>query len=733
MPISIRFTLVIGITCAVAMGAIQAEPLDTSGVSTLKTLTAVGWPDAPREFILDGRLTEPAWARAPVGDDVVERVPNPRDVPPVGTRVRVLKGPDALYVAVESDFAPQQQPRAFELRRDSGRVWSDDAITLKFDITLDRRTTLIFATNRAGTQVDAIALNNGRQFRKEFDAVWYTASHFVDGTWTVEYKLPYTALGLTARAGARIVGFNVTRDHNRRNATYDWSHLPPEFGAMAASHFGQLGGLEEAGRDGYPFRILPFVLAKHPGDDAWSGSEVDVRAGSDFKLRMSTDLWAELTVLTDFAEVDLDDEIVNLSRFPLFLPEKRPFFLSGLNIFEFGARGQSQIFFSRRIGIDQNANQIPIWAGAKMYGEVGRIGVGVLNVMTDSNADQPLLNDTVARLRYTTPSGSTLGAIVASRNSLTDDPSTRHQHSAGVDGAVRFLDRRLELGGFAAVSIDQDETSELGNSQQLYLEYRGGTFQPKFRALRVSETFSPSIGFVRRSDVIRPTLDLPVILRFKESPVANIVWRAGGGYTIDGTHEDYLGFESEVSGRLNFRMGWALGLTAAYLSDVIDEAFSLQTGQTIAPGTYEGPEYSLFLRSPYIKNPSARISYALNQGFYGGDAHTLDTSISSYLTSHLRIAFGIDATWFKLPDDDTWTDTIALNESLTVAFNTRLFWETNIQVNTVSDLGRVLSRIRWRYLPGSDLFFVYQEDRNIENWSHLDRRIAMKATYWWDN
>ena len=102
---------------------------------------------------------------------------------------------------------------------------------------------------------------------------------------------------------------------------------------MAASHFGQLTGMGNAGRAGYPIRVLPYVLSTHPGEDAWSGPDVDVRAGADLKLRMSTDLWAEVTLLTDFAEVDLDDEIVNLSRFPLFLPEKRPFFLSGLNIF----------------------------------------------------------------------------------------------------------------------------------------------------------------------------------------------------------------------------------------------------------------------------------------------------------------------------------------------------------------------------------------------------------------
>ena len=245
-----------------------------------------------------------------------------------------------------------------------------------------------------------------------------------------------------------------------------------------------------------------------------------------------------------------------------------------------------------------------------MYGEVGRVGVGVLNVMTDSNADQPILNDTVARVRYTTPDGSALGAILSTRNSLTDDPKTQHQHSAGLDGAIRFLDRRLELGGFTAFTVDQEKKNEIGDSQQVYLEYRGRHVQPKVRALRVSETFSPNIGFVRRRDVIQPSLELPLILRFKESPIANIVWTASGGYTVDGTHDEYLGFESTLSGRLQFSNGLGDRYRATYLSDVVQDGFDFYRPASELNRAREGPQYNIFFRTPSIKNPSAQsLSY----------------------------------------------------------------------------------------------------------------------------
>ena len=176
--------------------------------------------------------------------------------------MRIVYDDAFLYVAVESEFAAGDQPVIRELRQDSGRIWADDAITLKFDVAHDRRTSINLGVNFAGAQVDGIGLNNGRQFRREFDAVWNAQSAMDGSTWVVEYQIPYAALGLTASDSLdRILGFNVSRDHNARNATYDWTLIAPELGPSAASEYGALVGIQDVGLDGHGPNI---TLYPHP-------------------------------------------------------------------------------------------------------------------------------------------------------------------------------------------------------------------------------------------------------------------------------------------------------------------------------------------------------------------------------------------------------------------------------------------------------------------------------------
>ena len=239
------------------------------------------------QIFIDGKLQETAWNTAAVGSDFDERVPNPGDRPPVKTRVRIVYDDAFLYVAVESEFESGDQPVIRELRRDSGRIWADDAITLKFDVAHDKRTSINLGVNFAGAQVDGIGLNNGRQFRREFDAVWDAQSAMDGSTWVVEYKIPYAALGLTSDPD-RILGFNVSRDHNARNATYDWTLIAPELGPSAASEYGALVGIQDVGLDGHPVRISPYHQTT--GLDAWSGDAVDIRGGLDIRTELTRPL-----------------------------------------------------------------------------------------------------------------------------------------------------------------------------------------------------------------------------------------------------------------------------------------------------------------------------------------------------------------------------------------------------------------------------------------------------------
>ncbi|MEE2758333.1 MAG: carbohydrate binding family 9 domain-containing protein [Myxococcota bacterium] len=682
---------------------------------------------------LDGKLLESEWSGAQVSSNFVERVPNPGDQPPVTTDVRVLFDDHRIYVAVDCAMTPGEQPRILELRRDSGRIWADDAITLKFDVTHDKRTSINFGVNAADAQVDGIALNNGRQFRKEFDAVWQSASYIGENRWTVEYAIPYVALGLTASDEMdRIIGFNVSRDHNSRNATYDWTLIAPEYGPSAASEYGDIVGLKNVGIKGQPVRIAPYLLMRAPGQDNWSGHDGDIRVGLDAKTRLHNDLWMELTALTDFAEVDLDDPLVNLSRFPLFLPEKRPFFLSGLSIFEFGARGRAQPFFSRRIGLDSNTETIPIWAGAKLYGRVDQLGVGLLNVTTAANAEQSTQNHSVARLRHVFDGGNTAGVIATSSNELGGDGGSSGRHSVGIDGSLSLIENRLEVSTFIDLSIHPDDEQSIGNASQLGIDYRGRIWQPSLFVTRVDENYEPALGFVRRRDIVDIEAVSQWTARYTTGLLSRIQIEAYNNTVTDEGLADYLGRSSGLVTGFRTRTGWSLVSGLSHEEDIVDDEFDLPTGEIVDAGSYSGLSAFMRLRTPWIRNPNVSVSYDWTNGFYGGYKHGIRLGSGLNLGPHFRFTTSIYATLFKLPQFDQ-SETMTVNCGLTTAFSSTLFWENNLQGVSVDESGRILSRIRWRYLPGSDLFLVYQEDiKHTDSFESQDRRFVFKLTYWWD-
>ncbi len=346
-------------------GRLQAQPSDTTSTPERRQLRASSTAGA--NIQIDGVLDEMVWESTEVSGGFTERTPEPGAPAPVTTEVRVLYDSDALYVGVQMSLAPGEVPRGSERVRDSFGIFSDDAVTLKFDVRTDRRTTLGFGVNALGTQIDYIALDNGQEFRREHDAIWQAETSITHTHWIAEFRIPAPALGLPEREGARVIGFNVTRDHNARLATYDWSELPPEYGAMSAQHYGELLGVQGIG-DGAPLALMPFLLFGAPHDGTLP---VELKAGGELRLRLGPDIWSEVTVFTDFAAVDLDEPTANLSRFPLFLPEQRPFFLSGVSIFKFGIPSQAQLFFSRRIGLDEDGETVPIFGGAKVFGRTG--------------------------------------------------------------------------------------------------------------------------------------------------------------------------------------------------------------------------------------------------------------------------------------------------------------------------------------------------------------------------
>lgn len=683
------------------------------------------------ELVIDGRLDEPGWATAAYTRDFVERVPVPRAKPAAPTEVYVLYDEEALYVGVRCHLIPEeeQEPRALELTFDSFRLYQDDAVTVKIDPRRDSRTTLGFGINPAGALIDYIALDNGRIFRREFDMLWEAEAHITSTTWTAEFRIPVAALGLPDDGGARSIGFNITRDHNERLATYDWSHLPPEFGPTAALYYGTLDGLENMGR-GMPLTVLPYLLGSYRDVDGLSPFEL--KAGGEVRLNLTGNVFVEASVLTDFAQVDLDDPVVNLNRFPLFFPERRPFFLSGLEVFDIGEPGVAQLFFSRRIGLDAEARIIPVLGGLKTYGRRGAVEFGLLETVTAASGDEEAASSAVARLRYNFSDTSHLGTIFTHRGLVSGpdrsgffgEPSL----GFGVDGATRWLER-VELSGFWAATIDDEEEDQrLGHALQGALQFRGYELQPVMSVLVVTEDFDPAIGFVRRPGSARTRAELPWIRRTEAFGLASVRTAALAELTTSDDFKDVLEQRFQLDGIVRWKSGAQVELRAEMISDLVQGEFELFPGVSIQPGLYRGYNLRGALRSPEGRNPSLALIYNGGDYFFGGHIHALRLEGAWSLGPHLRWFGATDLAFVNLPGEDA-IETFTLATGVVAALDNRLSLETNVQVNNVADRGVALVRLRWRYLPGSDVFCVYREDLDLEGRGEGSRSVTLKLTY----
>ncbi len=704
-----------------------------------RTLDAHPRGEAP--IAIDGRLDEAPWQAAPASAGFVERTPIPGAAPPVVTTLRVLYDDDALYVGLEMGLLPGERPRALELRRDDYGIFDDDAVSVKIDVRHDHRNTVGFVTNPEGAQLDYVAIDNGRSFRREFDAIWEVATTVEATRWTAEFRLPAAALGLPRGEGARVLGLQISRDHNARLATDDWAPMPPEMGAFSALHYGELRGVRGLG-GGRPLVLIPFALGRYLRDA--DGDGFTPALGGEVRLRVADDVWAEATVLTDFAEVDLDDQRINLDRFPLFFPERRPFFLSGIDVFEFGEPGVAQLFFTRRIGLDANGGAIPILAGVKSYGRVGRTAFGVLDVLTDATPTEPAANHGVVRIRQNLGDSSYVGAMFGARTFVPlggrDAPATdgvEPHYSAGADALVRLADERLELSGFASYtareappSMDAEVPSaaSTGSAGRLAVKYRGKLLQPELSTLFVSRDFRPELGFVRRRDIVQTRLGVPFIHRVLTRWLRS--WSGGLAGTLIASED--------LSRRVGSKGSWDLGLTtlggwdvavgADYEEDVVDAPFTLLPGLDVAAGTYRGATLRAFVSAPTGRNPTASVYYELSNAFFGGTQHYLSTDASVSFGPHVKLAQSLVVAWIALPGADP-TRTLTLNGSLTVAPSPRLAFDLIGQFNSVSETAVAMLRARWRFLPGSDLFFVWREALDVAGRvAERERSLTLKAS-----
>ncbi len=672
----------------------------------------------PREVVLDGRLGDPLWKDAPVLDRFTQQVPDEGAPATERTEVRVIVTPRTLVVGVVCLDREPGKVAARNLERD-GSFDSDDWVMVVLDGYLDRRNGALFGVNPLGTQWDALVTNEGPE-ETEWDAIWESRTSVAPDGWRAEIAIPLSSLRFPA--GATSAGFNVFRTVRRRQETSAWGAWRREAGPNRVSMAGTLTGFRLERR--LPLVVKPFVLAgydrnvREAGGGWRTGGTLD--AGLDAKVGLTPTLVLDATYRMDFAQVEADTQRVNLTRFPVFFPEKREFFLERIGFTRFGQQELGEVFYSRRIGLSPDGEPIPIVGGARVTGNVGRTEVGLIAIRQDASAGLPGTDFYVARVRHPLGARSSFGAIFTDREG--GPPGTEWNRAAGLDLDWKPTET-LAFTAFWATTRDPLDRPET-DGWRVSGSFDDGSWSVYSSLKRYDEDFDPGIGFVPRKGITNAFARAG--RRFYPKGGFVRAWEAGG--EID-YFEDPAGDPVARELRVELR---AEGRDASFLEaeplssewDRLDEPFEIRPGVVIPAGGYWNRRHAVEVgTSPAaILSASAEVEWG---SFYGGHGETVGLQAAYRPNAHLLLEATGEYNDVRLPAGAFTASLAGLRA--TWNFSRALLATAYAQVNSDSEVASVNARVRWMWRPGSDVYLVY----NRATGNGLERRtwqVLLKVT-----
>ena len=699
---------------------------------------------------IDGLLDEAAWQEAPVLSDFVQNEPFDGEASTERTEIRFLFDDEALYIGA---WLFDRDPSSLvfgETRRDA-ELAETDALLLVLDTYLDRQNGFVFGTTPAGIEYDGQVTREGqggfggqqRQqrgsgggFNLNWDGSWDVATFRDDRGWYAEFRIPFSTLRY-GRGGVQTWGLNISRNIRRRNEQAFWAPIPRQFDIYRVSQAGTLNGVEAPARR--IVDVTPYVL----GSSQWDyevlanapavNREGDV--GFDAKIGLTPSLTLDATYNTDFAQVEVDDEQINLDRFRLFFPEKRPFFLENAGTFSVGTPQSVEMFFSRRIGI-ADGSAVPILGGGRVTGKMGGVTVGVLNIQTrkldgfDETTQQieqivPPNNYSVARVLQELPNRSRVGALFVSR--LNTDDTDDHNFTYGLDGRLGIGDA-ISFDGYAGLT----ETPGLSGREHAFnvsgsLTTRNWNAGLAFR--EVGEDFNPEAGFLNRTAYrhtnarILRHVRTPSIPWFRELR-PHISYREF--FDLDGFSETrviHIDSHFEFANGAFFQFP-GLNLTREGLKD----PFTIADGVVVPAGTYDkidiGWRFNSNESAPLSFNGSTNIG-----GFFSGRRKGGTLNLNARFGE--KFVVGMRGTYFDidLPEGSFETELLGLRTAY--SFTPRIYLQSLIQYNNQTDNYSMNIRFGWLNTAGTGLFVVYNDIERVasrSDWEPLNRAFVVKFT-----
>lgn len=678
-------------------------------VNGVRHLRAVFTATAPS---LDGRLDEPAWNGAEVATDFVQSEPTEGQPLSERTEVRVLFDREHLYIGAFCFDSDPSRIIINELKRDF-ESREGDAFGLALDVQHDGRNSFSFFTNPGSAKRDAQALDDGRYTNVQWDGVWEVRSRVNGDGWVAEIAIPFKTLGLRAEAAASM-GINFKRRIRRKNEEGYWAPVPRRFTINYVSLAGSLTGLNDIS-GGRALQLKPFATVDARNRDA--GTADRAKVGIDAKYRLSEGVALDLTYNTDFSHVEADTQQVNLTRFSLFFPEKREFFLENADNFSLGdvpgersanrRNEETQLFYSRRIGLSESGEPLPLRGGARLSGRAGRWGLGFLTIHQERARDVPANTFSVARVRRELFAHSDAGVIFVSRESARPGDFNR---SYGADLNVR-AGPNWTTNGFWARTTGPDLHG--GNDQKkVSSKWDDGFLHVQMIFADIGRNFRPEVGFVPRTNVRSYQWN------------GGVRARPGGGGLVREWHPHtniklFTDRDNRTATRdqhyaleVGFRDGGRLEVSHNPQFERLLEPFELRRSVLIPVGDYRFNEFRFVYESDRSQLFSTSVNWTRG-GFYDGERTSATVGATVLVKPRLTGTLSYERNDVDLPAGKVRADLYILGGLYSVS--PRMFVDALVQYNAETKRVLTTGRFSYTYRPLSDFSIVFNENRSTDS------------------
>ncbi len=697
--------------------------------------TAIAIEERPA---MDGDvLNDPVWQAIEPFGEFSQAQPNFGESASERTEVRIAYTEDIFYLSVICYDAEPDALVVTDARRDAS-LDGTDAFLFIIDTYKDNQNGFVFGTNALGVEYDAQVDNEGqgnfnvnRQqggtiggFNINWDGSWVVKTQVADFGWSAEFEIPLSTIRFQP---GKDWGINFRRNIRKTNEIAYWAPLPIGLDLNRLSLAGTLTGLDL--KNPGNLKLIPYVLGQVAKDNTVENPENEFSGavGGDIKYSITPSLTLDLTYNTDFAQVEVDDQQVNLDRFNLFFPEKRPFFLENAGQFSVGSPGEVDLFFSRRIGIGEGGVQTPIIGGARLSGKLNRTNIGLLSMFTEAVDEENIQgnNFSVARVNHEFQGRSALGAAFIHRSGL-DSEVDDFNNTYAIDGKLG-LGQRARMNGFLARTDGPGEGAG-EHAYKLEARYNWDNWEMRLGYTEVGEGFNPEVGFLGREAFRKPEGVVLYHLRPKNPNSTFLEFRPHISYR---SYWDFNGFLQtsflHIDNHWEHKNGLEYHTGVNFRTEGVVDSFEISQDVFVPAGSYDHVEAQLV----FFTNPSKPVSINLRSvmgGAFGGNRYlnsaTLRLRFGDRFNSEITYLYNV----FNLPGGEFTANIFRTRAAY--SFTPTIYLQALVQNNSVTGLWAANLRFGWLQRANTGLFVVY--NHNADEYGLRNRSFIIKYTRMFD-